>query len=225
VTSAAGARRYALVARVYDLVSGEQPVYRAGRLAAIERLGLRPGDQVLDIGCGTGLNFPLLLDRVGPAGRVVGLDASVQMLAQARRRALSRGWTNVHLLCADASAVDPADLSHAFSGVAADAVLSTYTLSLIDDWPKAWARAMEAARPGARIAVVDMQMPTGTAALLWPLARLACALGGADPRAHPWTALERDCEEVVAVSLRGGHLQVRAGTRPGNAVPSAGGAL
>jgi S-adenosylmethionine-diacylgycerolhomoserine-N-methlytransferase len=66
-------RRYTLAARFYDRLAAEW-VYRPGRVAAIEHLRLRPGEPVLDVGCGTGLNFALLLERVGPDGLVVGVS-------------------------------------------------------------------------------------------------------------------------------------------------------
>lgn len=75
--------RYTGGARLYDILSGERPVYRAGRVRGITALHLRPGQQVLDVGCGTGLNFPLLLDGIGSRGAVVGVDASGSMLARA----------------------------------------------------------------------------------------------------------------------------------------------
>ncbi len=78
--------RYGLGARFYDVLSGERSVYRAGRLRGIAALDLRPGARVLDVGCGTGLNLAPLLGRVGPAGRVVGVDRSDKMLAQTRAR-------------------------------------------------------------------------------------------------------------------------------------------
>jgi len=78
--------RYGLGARFYDVLSGERSVYRAGRLRGIAALDLRPGARVLDVGCGTGLNLAPLLGRVGPTGRVVGVDRSDKMLAQARAR-------------------------------------------------------------------------------------------------------------------------------------------
>ena len=77
---------------------------------------------------------------------------------------------------------------------------------------QAWRAATAAARPGARVAVVDLQTPTCPATALAPLAHLACMMGGSDITAHPWSALERDCTDVQAWSLRGGHIQVRAGT-------------
>jgi demethylmenaquinone methyltransferase/2-methoxy-6-polyprenyl-1,4-benzoquinol methylase len=205
------ARRYGTAtALAYDAISGERPVYRAGRVAAVEALRLAPGDAVLDLGCGTGLDLPLLLPRIGPAGSVVALDASAAMLAATGRRAARAGAARVHLVRADATTVDAAALRP--GGRPADAVLACYTLSLMADWPAAWRTAVAAARPGARMAVVDLAATTGRARPVAPLARLACWMGGSDPAAHPWTALERECTDVTALSLRGGHVQVRMGT-------------
>lgn len=204
--------RYRMVARSYNLVSGE-PVYRVGRQLGIEALELRPGDVVLDVGCGTGLNFGLLQDAIGPTGQVIGVDASAAMLTQAAARSLRAGWTNVHLVRADATTVD-ADTIRARVGRDCDAVLATYALSLMPQWRSAWRTMVAAAEPGARIAVVDMQRPVDRPAPLRWLAELACRLGGSDIDAHPWTALEQECTEVRAAQAWGGHIQVRSGRRP-----------
>ena len=58
--------------------------YREARAVAIEQL--QPGDEVVDLFCGTGVNFERLLARIGPTGRVLGVDGSEGMLAGARRR-------------------------------------------------------------------------------------------------------------------------------------------
>ncbi len=200
-------------ALTYDALSGERAVYRAGRVAAVAALGLLPGQVVLDLGCGTGLDLPLLHAGLGPEGLAVALDASAPMLAAAGRRAVRLGWRRVHLVRADATTVGARALLP--EGVAAvDAVLATYSLSLMPDWPAAWRTALSVARPGARVAVVDMARPRGWARALTPLALAATALGGADIDAHPWTALERECTDVTALGLRGGHVQVRVGTLP-----------
>lgn len=203
-----------LTAAGYDALSGERLVYGAPRRAAVAALrarGLAPGDAVLDLGCGTGLNLPLLLDAVGPTGTVVALDASPAMLARAASRVTANGWTGVHLLLADATAVAPDALTAALGGRRFDAVLSTYALSLMPARRQAWAAAVAASRPGARLAVVDMARPTGAARLLEPLALAATAIGGADVDAHPWTALDAACERVERISLRGGHVRVHVG--------------
>ncbi len=202
---------YTTSARLYDVISFEWPVYRSGRAAAIELLSLPNGSHVLDIGCGTGLNFSLLQQQIGPSGSITGVDASAQMLGQARRRATSAGWSNVTLIEADATSVDPAELG---DDRRFDAAISTYALSLMAAWESALKTMIVATRPGGDIAVVDMQKPTGAAAVWTPLARLACRLGGADIDAHPWTPVERRLTGVRAASARGGHIQVRVGTIP-----------
>ena len=94
--------RYRAGASLYDWISIE-PVYRAGRVIGIDHLDLVPGDIVVDIGCGTGLNFALIRDRIGPKGLLLGIDASSHMLRQARRRTRAERWGNVRLMCADAT--------------------------------------------------------------------------------------------------------------------------
>lgn len=208
-------QKYTTVAPVYDLVSGERPVYGAGRAAGIPRLKLGPGDLVVDVGCGTGLNFPLLRRAVTDSGQVVGIDASTAMLTTARRR-LGGAGANVELVAHDATDLDALRGSGGpFERRRADAVLFTYALSLMCPWQQAWSEAMSLARPGARVVVVDMARPTGRGRLLEPLALLATWLGGADIDAHPWTALEQQCVGVSHVALRGGHVQVWSGTWPG----------
>jgi S-adenosylmethionine-diacylgycerolhomoserine-N-methlytransferase len=208
--------RYTVSAPAYELISGERPVYRAARAVSIAGLRLTPGCSVLDLGCGTGLNYPLLVGAVGPAGTVVGIDRSPQMLTQARLRATRHGWSQVRTVQGDLlDGPGPAGLGPSEGGPAGyDALIATYALSLVPRWEHAWAHALAAVRPGGRIAVVDLALPTGRGAVLSPLARLACAFGGSDPHAHPWTVLERDCTDVTAHSLWGGHVQVRVGTRP-----------
>lgn len=198
---------YGRGARWYDALSGEF-VYRAGRRAGIELLGLRKGDTVLDLGCGTGLNLPELMQRVGPTGRIIGLDRSTDMLAVAERRAERHGWSNVTLVHADATDFDGRDIP----GGSVDAVLATYALSVFPDPDAAWRNARSVLRAGGRACIVDMQPPTGAARLLSPVAHLAAAAGGSDLEARPWQLLERDGTRLVRRTLRGGHVVAVAGT-------------
>jgi predicted GNAT superfamily acetyltransferase/SAM-dependent methyltransferase len=205
--------RYRSGARLYDALSAEWPVYRIGRIEAIRMLDPQPGERVLDLGCGTGLNHPLLHAAVAPHGRVLGVDRSTEMLAVARRRAERRGLDSVRLLESDALELD-AQRVVAELGGPADIVIATYTLSIMADPAQAWQRAIAAARPGARVAIVDMQPPTGAARLVAPLARAFAGFGGADLDAHPWRLLDRTAVGVRGRSLRGDHIQVRTGALP-----------
>ena len=66
----------------------------------IQRLPVRRGATVLDVGCGTGLCLPLLQHKVGPTGAIIGIDASEQMLRVAADRIAEHGWDNVALIAA-----------------------------------------------------------------------------------------------------------------------------
>ena len=202
------AGRYSRGARLYDVLSGEWPVYRVGRVAAVERLRLQPGSRVLDVGCGTGLSLPLLRARIGDGGHLTGLDASEAMLGQAARRVATAGWTNVELVHGAA-----ARLTDLVDTEPYDAVLFTYSLSIFDDWRAVWAQALGTLRPGGRAGVVDLSLPTGPGLGWWPLARLAAYTGGADPHREPWRAPEEDLDEVTSSSHRAGHVRVAVGTK------------
>ncbi len=208
-------RRYRWSGPVYDLLSAE-PVYCRGRRAGIEQLRLRPGSVVLDLGCGTGLSFPLLQRLIGPDGLIVGVDASAGMLAAARRRCRAAGWQNVELVCSDAAELDPEQVRGRTPGRAGvDAVLAVYALSVIGSWRPAWAAARAAAAPRARLVVVDLGLPAGAAGWLAPLARLACAAGGSDPGLDPGPQALTGTTLRTRAELLAGHVRVDAGTLPG----------
>ena len=92
---AAGEARYRGHADRYDRRTEAFQQWRE-RLVAL--LPARPGDTVLDVGCGTGLCLPLLQDKVGPTGTIVGIDASEQMLRLAGEKVTAHGWDNVRLV-------------------------------------------------------------------------------------------------------------------------------
>ncbi|HYL15203.1 MAG TPA: methyltransferase domain-containing protein [Terriglobales bacterium] len=93
------------------------------RRKAVQLLQLQPGDRVLDTGCGPGGSFPYLVDAVGPAGEVVGVEISPEIAVNARRRIAKNGWSNVRVIVADAGSVR---LEGKFDGLLAFAAADIY---------------------------------------------------------------------------------------------------
>lgn len=119
-----------------------------GRRRAVARMQLRPDARVLEVGCGTGLNFSYLLEPLDASrGTLVGLDFSDDMLVQARKRVEREHWGNVSLLQGDATTMQ---LNQTFDGI-----LFAYSITMIPDWPKALERAYEHLKPGGRMVVLD----------------------------------------------------------------------
>ena len=129
---------YEKLAKVYDLTFG--PTLHPGRLQAIQRMNIQPGERVLEVGVGTGINLSLYPKQA----MVTGIDFSVSMLEKARDRVARKGLRNMRLLQMDA-----ADLK--FSDDSFDIVYAPYLISVVPD-PVRVAREMRrVCRPGGRI--------------------------------------------------------------------------
>lgn len=91
--------RYRTLARSYDVrtVAGEP--YRR---KTVERLAAKPGEVVVEVGCGSGLNFAQVEHGIGPSGRIIGIDLSPEMLDAASAQVERHGWSNVQLIQAAA---------------------------------------------------------------------------------------------------------------------------
>lgn len=116
-----------------------------------EALGARPGERVLDAGCGPGFYISEILERVGPEGTVVGVDASPPMLALAAKRC--EGHSNVSLFEGDVTALPVADGDF-------DGALSVQVLEYVDDIPGALAELLRVLRPGGRVLIWDVDWST-----------------------------------------------------------------
>ena len=136
------------------------PIGRYRRLA-VKELAPRAGDTVVEIGCGTGMNFPLLQAEVGPTGKIIGVDISEAMLKRAEKRINDAGWKNVDLVLSSA-----ADYSFP-DGV--DGIIATGVLTYEPDYDKVIKRGARALAPGRRWVVFDYKMPSGWSRHLVPL--------------------------------------------------------
>lgn len=198
------AKRYDLSSRVFNLLGFPVDGYRA---AAVDALALEPGDTVLEMGVGTGANLELLVDAVGPDGRVVGVDLSPEMLAQARERVDAEGWANVDLVQADLTTYSfPRGL---------DGVISTFAIMLVPAYDDVIARATAALAPGGRIAILDFKepgWPDWAIKAYLPLVRL---FGGALAMTdrHPWEAIEDALGDVDREELYMGGVFLAVGEK------------
>jgi demethylmenaquinone methyltransferase/2-methoxy-6-polyprenyl-1,4-benzoquinol methylase len=151
--------RWARHPRLYGLVEADT---RAEREWGIDRLGLSPGDSVVDVGCGPGSNFGPLSRAVGPGGEVVGYDYSAGMVERARRRAAEEGWNPV--------VVERADATEPFPRGGFDAATATTALSATSDPAAVVGNVHDALRPGGRFLVLDGELfEDSPAALLNPV--------------------------------------------------------
>src|SRR5215207_3914338 len=120
--------------------------------AMLDAAKLRPGERVLDVGCGYGTSTLEAEERVAPTGRVVGVDISAAMLQGARQRVVVAGLDDIELLHADAQ-------THEFAAGSFDAVISRFGLMFFDDPTSAFGNLARALRPGGRLAFVCPQDP------------------------------------------------------------------
>src|SRR5437867_8180660 len=142
VDNASLAKTYEKLASVYDLTFG--PALHPGRVDAIQRMAIKPGDRVLEVGVGTGINAPLYPTDCS----VTGIDLSSSMLEKARERVARKGVENVRLLQMDAANLKFADDTF-------DIVYAPYVISVVPD-PVAVTREMwRVCRPGGRIVILN----------------------------------------------------------------------
>ena len=145
---------YARLTPVYDFVFGA--VLQAGRRAAIERMAIRPGDRVLEVGVGTGINAPLYPHDC----RVTAIDLSAPMLERARERVTRQGLAHVQLLEQDAAQMGFADDSF-------DAVYAPYVISVVPEPVTVVRQMRRVCRRGGRIVILNHFRTTATPVVSW----------------------------------------------------------
>ena len=205
------AKHYDVTSRLYPAPGYPQ---RGQRLRAVRALGLRAGDRVVDIACGTGLNFPLIEEAIGPGGRIVGVDLTDAMLTRARDRVEANSWSNVSLVQADASDFGfPAEV---------DAILSTYALTQVPECGQVIAHGAAALSGGGRWVVLDLKIPDSTPGWLSRLGiaavRTSASLDEWITR-RPWETIRAAMQEELAdpswTELCFGTAFLAAGSGPG----------
>jgi len=210
---------YSRWAPVSDVLARHALFIGRSRRRTIAALELAPGDRVVELGVGTGANLPVLRERIGPDGRMVGIDIAVGALERARADASDDAAGTLQLVRGDVTAPP---------FCRADAVLATFVVGLLEDPADAITAWLDGMVPGGRIAL--LHATARGRPLLAPLdaafrafVRLAAAGGPADrSTAAVHESRVRRAEETVASrcvdvrreSLLGGYLTLVSGRKP-----------
>jgi SAM-dependent methyltransferase len=163
----------------------------AVREAAVAALALRPGDVVLDIGCGAGATLPMLANACGSGGRVVGIEQSPEMARMAVARV--RDFPNIEVVISSVERMP--------EGFAADAMLLCYTHDIVQS-PRAIQRLRESAKPGCRVAMAGLRFlpwSWGFAVNLFCGFRARRYLTTYRGLRQPWAQVEATCTEFRIV--------------------------
>ena len=145
---------------------------------------LKPGEIVIDLGSGAGFDCFLAAQQVGPAGRVIGVDMTHEMLKKARDNAGKIGAGNVEFRLGELEHLPIADN-------AADVILSNCVINLVPDKAQVFREAYRVLKPGGRLAVSDVVNTTPLSAELQADTALLCGcIAGAAPveRIETWLA-------------------------------------
>ena len=201
----------------YDLIS---PVYDLGatgsggpRRAAAAELRLQRGDIVLDIACGTGLNFSFIQPSITSEGRLIGLDYSAGMLAKARRKVQRHRWSNVCLIQADARTLSE-ELLREHAGIdQVDKVLCTLGFTVVPDWEAVFERSYALLKPGGRYAIMDWHVEGRN-----PFSWFLNSISQGDVSRKSWALLKQYTEDYAYRTFILGNVFVAAGTAPGAAL-------
>ena len=193
-------RAYAILSPVYDFLFDK--VFYPGRVAAIDLLEIKPGDRVLEVGVGTGLNLPLYPRDC----EVTGIDISEGMLRKADERVRTYGMTNAKLMVMDASKLE-------FPENSFDRVIATYVISAVPDPVKTLLEMRRVCKPSGHLVILNhFKSDNPVVGLFEKLLAPVCTKIGFDTELKLMPLLERVAlapEQLHRVNLMNGWRLVR----------------
>ncbi len=199
------AKHYDITANLYYLIGFREQAYRK---MAVDALDLRRGDTVIEVCCGTGLNFPLLQQKVGQEGRIIGVDISDAMLEGAARRVARQRWKNVELIRQDAG-------TYTFPG-RIDGAISTFALTFLPEYETVIRRAHYSLDAGKKFSLLDFKLPDSPLRYLAPLGVLITRPFGIEmelAERHPWESIARHFRNMSMKDIYGGFAYLAVGKK------------
>ena len=198
------ADRYDLSLWLFNLIGFQYQFYRR---EAIKGLSLKLGDTVIDLGCGTGLNFSILQRMVGYKGTIIGVDLSESMLDKAQTRVRRHGWKNVQLVESDMA--DFAIPEHT------DAVLSTAALTMSPEYDQIIQYVANTLEAGKRMSIFEFKKPEK-----WPEWLVDVTLSllktygvrKAHTKRTPWKSMEHHFQQSEMKEYYFGAVYICSGT-------------
>jgi demethylmenaquinone methyltransferase/2-methoxy-6-polyprenyl-1,4-benzoquinol methylase len=192
--------------KLFNLIGWRVNFYR---IKAVDALNLKKGDTVVDLCCGTGLNFPHLQNAIGAEGKIIGVDLSSDMLKVAERQVKNNGWGNVTLVNSDAAQYQfPKNIN---------GIVTSYAITLIPEYDSIITRGSYTLSKGGRFVILDFKKPDS-----WPewFSKLMLALfikpyGGTYELKdrHAWKSLEKHLRLIEFKEFYWGSTYIATGEK------------
>ncbi len=199
------ADNYDFIVNFYKLFGLRIEKYRQ---MTVELMGLSKGDTVVEIGCGTGLNFPLVLEKIGSEGKLIGVDITDKMLEQAQKKILENNWSNVELVESDIAEYSFPDKI--------DGVFSTGAIQYSPQYDKVIKNAHNALKQGRKIVIMDFKKSYGIARMFTSILLYFTSPFGANKEyieRKAWKSIEKYFDHTTYKEGWGGFLYVSVGTK------------
>ena len=201
---------YDFVAPLYDRAISRP--YLPYRQVAVKELHLQPCFTVMDIGCGTGLNFELIHDLIGNEGTLIGIDSSAKMLNRALQKVHRNNWQNVLLL-----QLDTRQLTHNYleavtgRSILVDSIICTLGFSVFPSWQDVFKKSFDLLKKGGRYCVMDIFNDNVTFRT-----RIVSILANSDNSRRVWEPLKAKCNNYLEERypmMHGDIVVVASGTK------------
>lgn len=181
------------VAKKYDLPISH--FFGKYKKLAFNESSLRKGDRVLVFCCGTGLDFPIILKKIGKEEKIVGVDFSSEMLNIAKEKIRKNNWENIELIEADVTEFkDKTDNKY-------DIGVCTLGISIIPDYKSAYYNLLSYIKKQGEIIIGDMQLASGKLARLNPMTIFLAKKYGGSYEGHQnsiklYNMMKRELSEI-----------------------------